>query len=351
MSEQPVPPRTLIHLTDGTSELPPLGGEIPDSTEVIAIAVPDVQPNARLTGTAFLIDADLTNNATTQKLRSILPLEADGSVRVFICPANSRLAEVRAGALGATRILKRPVSASQILECLVDAPVRQAPSVTAGAVALKSVFSALQENRPLAASELSGTAGEISSDIDSAGINNWLELVRQHHSGTYQHCLLVTGIATAFAKKLGFSTRDTTTITLAGLVHDIGKARIPTEILDKPGKLTAGEFTLIKMHPLYGHEFVSKSADLTDDVVDAVRHHHEYLNGSGYPDQIAGRQIRDVTRIVTIADIFGALLERRSYKPPMASKEAFAILTKMSAEGQLEEPLVAAFRMVADEVS
>jgi HD-GYP domain-containing protein (c-di-GMP phosphodiesterase class II) len=96
---------------------------------------------------------------------------------------------------------------------------------------------------------------------------------------------------------------------------------------------------------------VSKSADLTDDVVDAVRHHHEYLNGSGYPDQIAGRQIRDVTRIVTIADIFGALLERRSYKPPMASKEAFAILTKMSAEGQLEEPLVAAFRMVADEVS
>jgi putative nucleotidyltransferase with HDIG domain len=253
--------------------------------------------------------------------------------------------------LGATRILKRPVSASQIFECLVDAPVRQAPSVATGAVALKSVFSALQENRPLAVSELSGTAGEISSDIDSAGINSWLDLVRQHHSGTYQHCLLVTGVATAFAKKLGFSARDTATITLAGLVHDIGKARIPTEILDKPGKLTAGEFTLIKMHPLYGHEFVSKSADLTDDVVDAVRHHHEYLNGSGYPDGIAGSQIRDVTRIVTIADIFGALLERRSYKPPMASKDAFAILTKMSADGQLEEPLVAAFRMVADEVS
>src|SRR5262249_55269125 len=191
---------------------------------------------------------------------------------------------------------------------------------------------------------------EISSDIDGSGINNWLDLVRQHHSGTFQHCLLVTGVASGFAKKLGFSAKDKSTITLAGLVHDVGKARIPTSILDKPGKLNEGEMAVIKMHPIYGHDYASQSPDMTPDIVDAVRHHHEYLNGGGYPDGISGSQVSDVVRILTISDVFGALLERRSYKPPMSSSDAYQMLEKMTADGQLERALVAAFQKVADDI-
>lgn len=132
------------------------------------------------------------------------------------------------------------------------------------------------------------------------------------------------------------------------MVHDIGKIRVPRELLDKPGKLSDAEFAVVKKHPGYGFDYLSKQARLPEEVLDMVLHHHEFLDGSGYPDGLSDRKIRDHVRILTICDIYGALMEQRSYKLPLAAPKAYAILKTMAAEGKLDRFMVDAFAPVVD---
>jgi putative nucleotidyltransferase with HDIG domain len=356
------PNDAIIHLTDGENSSVDLQRELGPTWKVVNVSLSDTEILNELDAPFVVFDTDLANIEVARLLRDLLPRKKKDSIWIFICDRGNRLSEVRAAALGATTILTRPVDIQQLHDYLAglfgspcdnhevsDDPC--AASVASGGKALASLFNALLNNKPVAAAALTEVAEDVSSGIDDAGLDKWLDVVRQYHSGTYQHCLLVTGLAATFARKLGFSRRDTSTITVAGLVHDIGKARIPIEILDKPGKLTELEFTLMKMHPLYGYDFFSKSRTLSDEIIDAVRHHHEYLDGSGYPDRLPANKIRDVTRILTISDVFGAMLEKRSYKPPMPSKDAYEVLAKMTDRGLLERPLVDAFRNVAGEIA
>jgi HD-GYP domain-containing protein (c-di-GMP phosphodiesterase class II) len=131
----------------------------------------------------------------------------------------------------------------------------------------------------------------------------------------------------------------------AAVFHDIGKAKISLAVLDKPGKLDAEERALIETHPAAGYDVLKGAAGISPEILDAVRHHHEYLDGSGYPDAICGPGISDIVRILTICDIFAALIEHRTYKPTMPREQAYEIIRGM--RGKLEGPLVAAFREVA----
>ena len=94
-----------------------------------------------------------------------------------------------------------------------------------------------------------------------------------------------------------------------------------------------------------GYELLKDNAAVSPEILDAVRHHHEYLDGSGYPDALCGGSIADLVRILTISDIFAALIEDRRYKPSMPRAQAYEILCGM--KGKLERPLVTAFREVA----
>ncbi len=113
------------------------------------------------------------------------------------------------------------------------------------------------------------------------------------------------------------------------MLHDIGKARIPVEVLEKPSALTSDEMALMSKHPEYGLQALNGMAGLKKELVEIVLHHHEYLDGSGYPHGLRGSEISDPVRIVTICDIFGALLERRAYKPPLPPETAYQILLDM----------------------
>ena len=129
------------------------------------------------------------------------------------------------------------------------------------------------------------------------------------------------------------------------MFHDIGKAKIPPLVLDMPGRLETEERALIETHPAAGWEALNGNRNISPEILDAVRHHHEYLDGSGYPDGLAAESISDIVRILTISDIFAALIEHRTYKPTMAREQAYEIIRGM--HGKLEIPLVAAFREVA----
>jgi putative nucleotidyltransferase with HDIG domain len=275
--------------------------------------------------------------------------------RIFLIDQSTRLAIVQAYALGATHVLPNPVSKVQLLRRLADSDtstiVQCEPSsavqeaASAGAASIASMFSAVLGGTPVdvAGAKLAGS--KIADSIAEDGLSNWLTAVRRYHEGTYQHCLLVTGVAVDFGLSLGVSKADVERLYTAAMFHDIGKARIPLAILDKPGRLDDRERALIETHPAAGYDVLKDTAGISPEILDAVRHHHEYLDGSGYPDGLGAESIADIVRILTISDIFAALIEARTYKPTMPREAAYEILQGMKTK--LERPLVEAFREVA----
>jgi putative nucleotidyltransferase with HDIG domain len=207
------------------------------------------------------------------------------------------------------------------------------------------MFSAAVQGETIDVGHIERTGKEIAATVARSGLTNWLETVRRYHEGTYQHCLLVSGVVTGFGLKLGVSSPDLRRLYMAAMFHDIGKATIPVAILNKPGALDSQERTVVETHSANGFELLKDNLDVENEVRDAVRHHHEYLDGSGYPDGLSGSRISDLVRILTISDIFAALIEDRRYKPRMPRNQAYDIVSGM--DGKLEKPLVEAFRDVA----
>jgi len=174
------------------------------------------------------------------------------------------------------------------------------------------------------------------------GLRRWLEVIAAHDDFTLRHCLLVAGLAAHLALYLGFSASDRATLVRAGLVHDVGKASIPLSILNKPGPLDPDEKTMMRTHPSAGHAILLASGMSDPTTLAATRHHHEMLDGSGYPDGLTGEQIGDAVRLLTICDIGAALIEQRPYRLPMSQSDALAVLRKMGRHG-LDAALVEAF--------
>ena len=207
------------------------------------------------------------------------------------------------------------------------------------------MFNAVSLGEAIDVGNAKAAGSKIADRISEHGLTDWMTTVRRHHEGTYQHCLLVTGIAIDFGLSLGVGRADLERLYSAAMFHDIGKASIPLEILDKPGRLDANERSLIETHPVAGYDVLKGHQGISAEILDAVRHHHEYLDGSGYPDALCAESISDVVRILTISDIFAALIEHRAYRPTMAREDAYDILCGMN--GKLEKALVASFRNVA----
>jgi HD-GYP domain-containing protein (c-di-GMP phosphodiesterase class II) len=116
-------------------------------------------------------------------------------------------------------------------------------------------------------------------------------------------------------------------------------------VLDKPGKLTDEETSVMRQHPRLGYEALVAQGGFPPEMLDVVLHHHEFLDGSGYPNGLRGDQISDIVRLTTIVDIYTALVEKRAYRLPFTHTEAFATMEKMV--GKLDPHLLHAFRPVA----
>ena len=219
------------------------------------------------------------------------------------------------------------------------------PAITDSAAVFASMFSAVRSGNPINLADAEQATSQIINSITQNGLSAWLDDVRRYHEGTFQHCLLVTGVSVGFALDIKFANADVKRLGLAATLHDIGKASIPLSILDKSGRLDPGEEQIMKRHPVIGYELLKAHSEISPEVLDGVRHHHEYLDGSGYPDALMGSEISDLVRLLTISDIFAALIESRPYRPTMPRQNAYKILCGM--DGKLERSLVKAFRNVA----
>jgi len=129
---------------------------------------------------------------------------------------------------------------------------------------------------------------------------------------------------------------------MGAMLHDIGKIGIADSILKKPGKLSSEEWVVVKQHPVIGAEPCRPLRD-SGELVPIVRHHHERLDGSGYPDGLRGDEIPLGAQVVAIADLCDTCTCNRPYRPAMSPEQVAALLQAMARKGQMDGPLVAAF--------
>ena len=304
---------------------------------------------------AAVVAVDVAAVDNIAALKAISPRLARVPKRVFLIEGKGRLAIVQAYALGATYVLTNPLKPSQLLARLAPADanvvsdggssVTSVEAASAGAASIASMFAAVMNGTSIDVADARAAGGKIADSISENGLSDWLTTVRRHHEGTYQHCLLVTGVAVDFGLSLGLKKADVERLYSAAMFHDIGKARIPLAVLDTPGRLDDNERALIQTHPVAGYEVLEGNDAISPEILDAVRHHHEFLDGSGYPDALCAESIPDIVRVLTISDIFAALIEHRTYKPTMPREKAYEILLGM--DEKLEKALVDVFRDVA----
>ncbi|MCK1549665.1 putative nucleotidyltransferase with HDIG domain [Bradyrhizobium sp. GM2.2] len=315
----------------------------------------DVEAKLPHAPAAVVIRADLRSVENIAALKRRALRLAKAGKRIFLVEQTSHVCISQAYALGATLVLPGKIDPTKLMGALSDPAGSEARSpcdisqpddaVEIGANAIASLFTLVTLGERIDVDGTKEAGRMITNRISEHGLSEWLKTVRRHHEGTYQHCLLVTGIAIDFGLSLGVRKSDLERLSTAAMFHDIGKARIPLAILDKPGRLDNNERALVETHPAVGYDVLKEHGSISSEILDCVRHHHEYLDGSGYPDGLCAENITDIVRILTISDIFAALIEHRQYKPTMPREAAYGILCGMN--GKLEKALVSSFKDVA----
>ncbi len=337
--------RGLIYVTENSSSLEYKAFAKALGTEPLVLrtlTVDDVQSDPNI-----VFDVDLRSASTMRHLAPLMARRGLGC-RIFLVDSETNAVRANTRLLDANYVLPSRTKPDTILRT-IEAFFGISPSPTvlrsidAGVEALDEGFRGLVADKAFDTVGMENASGLIADAIDEAGVNDFMSAVRGHHIGTFQHCMLVTATAAAFARQSGMRRQDVLTITKAGLLHDIGKAAIPLEILDKPGMLDTEEAQTMRQHPVIGYDYLANRSRLSEATLRSVRGHHEYLDGSGYPDGLSGAEIDDITRIITIADVYAALVERRAYKPPKSAQEAMLILNTMADNGKLEAALVREF--------
>jgi putative nucleotidyltransferase with HDIG domain len=175
-----------------------------------------------------------------------------------------------------------------------------------------------------------------------AEIRALVNAVAEADGDTYRHSLEVAATAGAVGRRLGLDAAELVEVEMAALLHDVGKLRLPSDLLTKPGRLTAKERRLIRMHPDWGADMVARIPGL-QAVALIVRLHHERPDGRGYPHGLT--RIPMAARIVAVCDAYGAMTQRRPYRAPLEVDDALAELER-NAGTQFDPDVVEALTAI-----
>jgi len=169
-------------------------------------------------------------------------------------------------------------------------------------------------------------------------------VIENKDSYSANHQRRVADLSKRIAQEIGFSKDKVDSIYIGALLHDIGKIAIPAEILNKPGKLTPIEFEIVKTHPLKGYDIL-KNIDFPPEVLDIVYHHHERLDGTGYPEGLRNGDISLEVGIVSVADVVEAMASHRPYRPPLGIDTALSEIEKWKGIKYYEEVVDVCIRL------
>lgn len=276
---------------------------------------------------------------------------------VFVIPSFSADYSNALEKLGVSSYLVAPAQPAALIAAVstardrvLEASWQDRPSLVRDAlVASRSTFTSafddVRKSGHVDIARVADTCGLIAQSVTEESFSDWLAAIKDHHDYTYRHCMFVCGAIVHFGDTIGVKGDDLNLLSLGGMLHDIGKARVPLQILDKPGRLTPEEQGTMRYHPSHSRDIMATLEGLDPRAVAMAVHHHEKLDGSGYPDGLKDAQIDDLVRLTSIADVFSALIDERSYKPAMSYEAAFAKMESMA--GHLDLEMLARFKEFA----
>lgn len=209
--------------------------------------------------------------------------------------------------------------------------------------AVASLFDKARLGQALPVGETAALVDEIYKSV-SRNSSALLSLVRlkDKDNYTYLHCVSVCALMIALGKQMGIESDTLRALGVAGLLHDIGKTAVPPEVLNKAGRLTDEEFDIVKMHSMHGWEILQRTYGADDIALDVCRHHHERMDGTGYPDGISGEMLTVHARMGAICDIYDAITSDRCYKKAWPPTEALRKMAEWQ-HGHLDEKIFQCF--------
>jgi HD-GYP domain-containing protein (c-di-GMP phosphodiesterase class II) len=181
--------------------------------------------------------------------------------------------------------------------------------------AVKTMFGELRMGKALSAGAVDGLVEEITNSLDrNPGALISLARLKTADDYTYMHSVAVSALMVSLAKQMEMSDREIHGAGRAGLLHDLGKANVPMKVLNKPGKLTDEEFGMVKVHPEEGHRILLEGGSTDQVALDVVIHHHEKVDGTGYPHGLLDAQISRLAKMGAVCDVYDAITSNRPYK-------------------------------------
>ena len=220
---------------------------------------------------------------------------------------------------------------------------RAALLVKKSRAAVLSLFSEARMGKTMNTEQCTELVGEITESVwRNPGALVSLARLKTHDDYSYMHSVAVCALMVSLARQLGQSEAQAREAGMAGLLHDMGKALMPLDVLNKPGKLTDAEYTLIKTHPERGHELLlGGSAGAT--ALDVCLHHHERPDGKGYPHGLSGAALSLQARMGGVCDVYDAITSNRPYKAGWDPGESIARMAEWTQQGQFDPKVVHAF--------
>ena len=185
--------------------------------------------------------------------------------------------------------------------------------------------------------KLSDTADSIASNLmDAINANNAIAIdistLKTSDEYTFKHSVDVATMAMIIGKQQCLPDKQIYELGVSGLLHDIGKTKVPASILNKPARLTDEEFAVMKQHSVFGYHMLQERNEFNNDICMAVLQHHEKINGNGYPLGFDAPRITPYARILAVADIYDALVTERPYKKAFSQKDAIELIMSMTEE-------------------
>ena len=198
---------------------------------------------------------------------------------------------------------------------MADEMKQAAKVVTRSKQAVTSMFQEARMGKALDAADAAPLVDEIASSVSrNPGAIISLARLKNKDEYTYMHSVAVCALMVALARQLGLNDGETRDAGLAGLLHDVGKMAIDDLVLNKPGALTDAEFTLVKSHPEEGHKMLLEGKNISPVALDVCLHHHEKIDGRGYPHRLQGDAISLYAKMGAVCDVYDAVTSNRPYK-------------------------------------